>query len=113
MSIQARIVGLVLGAILAAMLGFRLGLTVKQGEWDAAVVADAKGRGDALAAAAEKVAQIRVAHQVINQKVIHETVEVPVYRECVHPAGVRQSIDAALAGPAGGGVVPGSDPSGG
>lgn len=94
---------LLLGGALAAALacgaagfgGYRLGSSVKQGEWDASIVASREAQDKALKAAAAEIAKIDVKQQTIVQKVQHEVQTKEIYRDCVVPAsGVGMLNDA-------------------
>lgn len=98
-------------ALISAAAGFYGGWTIKQGQWDAATVASQKASDDALKAAAEAIATRDVKHTTITQKVIRETVEKPVYRDCVHDAASLRDINAALSVSADPGELPASDAS--
>jgi len=96
-------------ALISGAAGFYGGWTIKQGQWDAATLASQKASDDALKAAAEAIATRDVKHTTITQKVIHETVEVPVYRECSHAPSVLNDINAALSQSADRSELPASD----
>ena len=96
-------------ALIACAAGFYGGWTIKQGQWDAATVASQKASDDALKAAAEAIAIRDVKHTTITQKVIRETVEKPVYRDCVHDAASLRDINAALSQSADRSELPASD----
>ena len=98
-------------ALISAAAGFWGGWTIKQGEWDAATVASQTERGETLKAAAEAIAAREVRHATITQRVIRETVEKPVYRDCVHDADSLRDINAALSQSADAGDVPASGAS--
>lgn len=98
-------------ALISAAAGFWGGWTIKQGEWDAATVASQTERGEDLKAAAEAIAAREVRHATITQRVIRETVEKPVYRDCVHDADSLRDINAALSQSADAGDVPASGAS--
>ena len=102
-----------ISAALAAGLaiGGYTGWTFNQARHDAATVASKKASADALKAAAEAIATRDVKHTTITQKVIYETVEVPVYRECSHAPSVFNDINAALSVSADPGELPASDAS--
>jgi len=55
----------------------------------------AEASAAAASAAAAAVAKLRPLHQTILSEVRHETTTVPVYRDCQHPAGQLQRINAA------------------
>lgn len=102
-----------ISAALAAGLaiGGYTGWTFNQARHDAATVASKKASADALKAAAEAIATRDVKHTTITQKVIRETVEKPVYRDCVHDASSMRNINAALSVSADPGELPASDAS--
>jgi len=90
------------GAVVLLLLACWIGGCVqgqdqKQGEWDAAKVAEADGQAKALEAAAKEIAKIEVTQQTIVQKVRRETIEKPVYRDCLVPSSgvglLNQAID--------------------
>ena len=83
--------------------------SIKQAEWDAAKVATQEATDKALTAVAQAIATRDVKHTTITQKVIRETVEVPVYRECSHAPSVFNDINAALSVSADLGELPASD----
>ena len=111
MSLPARILAALIVAGLLVALGFRIGIKAKQAEWDAAKVATQEATDKALTAAARAIATRDVKHTTITQKVIHETVEVPVYRECSHAPSVLNDINAALSQSADRSELPTSDAS--
>lgn len=98
MSTPAKVIAFLVCLILSLSVGYRHGLEVKQGEWDASKVAQAEAQDKALQAAAREIAKIDTSAQVIKERVIRETVDRPVYRECVHSDSVLHDINAALAG---------------
>lgn len=109
MSLPARILSALIVAGLLVALGFRLGIKVKQAEWDAAKVATQEATDKALTAVAQAIATRDVKHTTITQKVIRETVEKPVYRDCLHDADSLRDINAALSVSADPGELPASD----
>lgn len=109
MSLPARILAALVVAGLLVALGFRLGIKAKQAEWDAATVAAKEAADKALTAAAQAIASRDVKHTTITQKVIRETVEKPVYRDCVHDDASLRDINAALSVSADPGELPASD----
>ena len=109
MSLPARILAALIVAGLLVALGFRLGIKVKQAEWDAAKVATQEATDKALTAVAQAIATRDVKHTTITQKVIRETVEKPVYRDCLHDADSLRDINAALSVSADRGELPASD----
>ena len=96
-------------ALISAAAGFYGGLRIKQGEWDAATVAAQTEREAALTTIAESIQKIDVKQQTIRERVIRETVEKPVYRDCRHEPDSLRDINAALSVPAGASDVPASD----
>ena len=106
MSIYAQIAAVLIALIVAAGGGLRVGLKLKQGEWDAATVADAKGREESMQAAAMAIAAMIPAQAKTTERVTHEVKTNAVYRDCVVPAaGLRllnDSITGAATEPAGG-----------
>ena len=109
MSLPARILAALIVAGLLVALGFSLGIKVKQAEWDAAKVATQEATDKALTAVAQAIATRDVKHTTITQKVIRETVEKPVYRDCLHDADSLRDINAALSVSADLGELPASD----
>ena len=73
-----------------------IGKSLKQAEVDRLAIATREAQDKALDAAAKAIAQIDVKQQTIVQRVTHETVEKPVYRDCVNDAGVMRDINAAI-----------------
>ena len=111
MSLPARILAALVVAGLLVALGLGLGIRLKQAEWDAATVAAKDATNKAITAAAEAIATRDVKHTTITQKVIRETVEKPVYRDCVHDPDSMRDINAALSVSADPGELPASDAS--
>ena len=109
MSLPARILAAMIVAGLLVALGFRLGIKAKQAEWDAAIVAAQDTKDDKENESAKAIATRDVKHTTITQKVIYETVEVPVYRECSHAPSVFNDINSALGVSADLGELPASD----
>lgn len=105
MSLPARMAALLVALIAAVAVGFKVGMEWKQGQWDAAKVAESEAKDKALKAAAEAIAQIEVKHQTIVQKVRHEISKEPVFRDCTLPDSAVGLLNAAASGasaPAGG-----------
>lgn len=98
-------------ALISGAAGFYGGWAIKQGQWDAATVAAQNERVETLRAAAEAIATRDVKHTTITQKVIRETVEKPVYRDCLHDADSLRDINAALSVSADRSELPASDAS--
>lgn len=95
--------------VLSGLGGFFMGERLKQGEWDASIVTAQTERGEALKAAAQAIAAIDVKQQTIRERVIRETVEKPVYRDCRHDADGLRDINAALSESADPVELPASD----
>lgn len=105
MSLPAKLAAILLALVVAVAGGFKIGMDVKQGQWDAAKVAESEARSQALQAAAEAIARIEVKHQTIVQKVRHEVSKEPVFRDCLLPDNAVGLLNAAASGasePAGG-----------
>jgi hypothetical protein len=65
-------------------------------------------------AAASAINAIKVTNRTIQNEVIRDVVEKPVYRDCLHDADSLRRINAAITGkpePVGSGIVPGTDPA--
>lgn len=86
------------------------GKDLKQSEWDAARIAESKAHAEALQAAAREIAKLETSAQVIKERVIRETVDRPVYRDCAHSDSVLHDINAAITGQS---VDPGELPASG
>lgn len=104
------ILGIILALCLVAGAGGFVGNRLKQAEWDRSIIATRESQDKALDAAAKAIAQIDVKQQTIVQRVTHETVEKPVYRDCVNDPGVMRDINAAIQS-TGGGELPNSGTS--
>lgn len=96
---------------LSGLGGFVFGAKLKQGEWDASIATAQTERGAALQAAAQAIASREVKHATIRERVIRETVEKPVYRDCGHDADGLRDINAALNESADPSELPASDAS--
>lgn len=95
---------------LVAWSGFETGKTFKQGEWDAAVVAEKKGKEAALQAAADAIAKIEVKSETIVQPLRTEIRTNTVYADCRHtPSGLRYLND--LIESTGGSKLPAAKPA--
>ena len=90
------IIAILAGYIAAIAGGFTLGVDHEVASQRRADKHIAQAVDAANNTAATAIAKIKVTHQVINQKVIHETSNSVVYRECVNtPDGLRL-INSAL-----------------
>ena len=98
MSIYAKIVAFLVCLVISLGVGYRHGLEVKQGEWDASNVAESEAQDKALQAAAREIAKLDISSQIVKERVIRETVDRPVYRECVHSSRMLDNINAAIEG---------------
>lgn len=76
---------------------FWLGMDIKQGQWDASIVASREAQDKALDAAAKAIAQVSITQQTIIQKVQHEVQTKTVYRDCVVPDDGSRLLNAAIA----------------
>jgi hypothetical protein len=87
-------------AVVASLLawGYHLGETAKQGEWDAAVLAQKKGEDAALKAAAEAISKIEVKSETIIQPLRTEIRNNSVYRECKHSDDSLRNLNALITG---------------
>ena len=90
------ILAIILALCMSAGAGGFVCNRLKQAEWDRSIIATREAQDKALDAAAKAIAQIEVKQQTIVQRVTHETVEKPVYRDCVNDAGVMRDINAAI-----------------
>lgn len=90
------ILAIIMALCLVAGAGGFVGNRLKQAEWDRSIIATREAQDKALDAAAKAIAQIDVKQQTIVQRVTHETVEKPVYRDCINDAGVMRDINAAI-----------------
>ena len=89
-------IALLAGYIAAIAGGFKLGVDHELAGQSRENKHIAQAVDAANNTAATAIAKIKVTHQVINQKVIHETSNSVVYRECVNtPDGLRL-INSAL-----------------
>lgn len=109
MSLYAQIAAVLIALIVAAGGGVRVGLKLKQGEWDAANITDSKAREESMQTAAKAIAAMIPAQAKNTEKVTHEVKTNTVYADCVVPAaGLRllnDSITGASSEPTGGGGV--------
>ena len=105
----ALVLGLTAGTF---ALGYSQGSKSKQGEWDAQVVAEQKGKDAALKAAAEAIAKIEVKSERIIQPLRTEIRTNTVYRDCRHSDDSLRNLNSLITGaePAGNSRMPGTDP---
>lgn len=82
MSIYARLIAAIVAAVVLLGAGYRMGIKIKQGEWDAARVASAETMQAAQAGAAEAIAKLEVKNVTIRQAVQREVVTREVFRDC-------------------------------
>jgi len=93
-----------------ALAAFFHGMSVKQGEWDAAVVAEQQGQKRALDAAAAAIARIEVTSEQIIQPLRTEIRTNTVYRDCRHSDDSLRNLNALIVGrPAGESKLPRAD----
>ena len=106
MSLPARIVAVLLACLICAGVGCRLGLTIKQGEWDASVRGQLEAQTATAQVIAARLADMTSAQAKTTERVIHEVETNTVYRDCVLPDDGRRLLNAAISGasaePAGG-----------
>jgi len=106
MSIYARLIAAIVAAVVLLGAGYRMGVKIKQGEWDASTVADAKGREESMQTAAKAIAAMIPTQAKTTERVTHEVKTNTVYRDCVVPAaGLRllnDSITGSITEPASG-----------
>ena len=97
----------------SAVVGFRSGMAMKQGEWDAAVVAKKTGEDAALKAAAEAIAKIEVKSEKHTYPVLKEVRTNTVYVECKHSDDSLRHLNALITGtePPDYGLVPSTKPT--
>lgn len=93
--------------------GYRVGTHLKQGEWDAAVIARQAGEAAALRAAADAIAKIEVKSEQIIQPLKTEIRTNTVYRECSHSPDSLRNLNTLITGsePSGLGVLPIPNPT--
>lgn len=88
------------------------GKDIKQAECDRASLDQAKQRAEEQEQTAKELARLEAQAQIVRERVIRETVERPVYRECAHSQRVLDDINAAIKGQsASPGELPASGPS--
>jgi len=110
-SLPAQLAATAVACIIAAAGGVKLGLTLKQGEWDAAKVASSETMQAAQAGAAEAIAKLEVKNVTIRQAVQREVVTKEVFRDCRSgpiALGLLNSAAGASSPAAGASDVPGS-----
>lgn len=90
----------IVGAVVVASFigGCQHGKKSKQGEWDAAKVAESEAVKLADQAVAKHIKQIRIEHVEITKPIVKTVREVTRYRECVHDDRVFDGINKALTG---------------
>ena len=98
---------------LAGGVGFKTGSAFKQGQWDAAAVAQKQGEDAALKAAAEAIAKIEVKSETHIQPLRVEVRTNTVYRDCKHSPDSVRNLNALITGePVDYGLVPKAKPPG-
>lgn len=108
-SLPAQIAAAAVACIIAAAGGVKLGLTLKQGQWDAAKVASSETMQAAQAGAAAEIAKLEVKNVTIRQAIQREIVTKEVFRDCRSgPLAVSllNSAAGAASEPTGSGDVP-------
>jgi hypothetical protein len=95
MSPQARIVAILLACLACVGVGCRLGVRIKQGEWDASTVADQKARDETAQIIAQRLADMASTQAKTVERVTHEVKTNTVYASCTLPdSGIRLLNDA-------------------
>lgn len=94
----ARIVALLVAAIGLVGFGFKLGMELKQGQWDAAKVARKQGQDEALQAAAREAVKIEVQSEKIIQPIRTEIRTNTVYRDCAHSPDSLRNLNTLITG---------------
>lgn len=95
------------GALLSVLLalgggywmGRQDGRALEAGEQDRASAAVREAQAAMVQAAADSIAKIEVKNVYKTQQLEKQTVEVPVYRDCVHSPDAFRLLNDALAGP--------------
>lgn len=96
--IIAALLALIGTAALSGWLSFRAGSLIKQGEWDASIVASKAGEARALKAAAEAIAKIEVKSEQYIQPIRTEIRTNTVYADCKHSADSLRNLNALILG---------------
>lgn len=81
-SLPAQLAATAVALVIAGGAGIKLGLTLKQGQWDAARVSSAETMQAAQAGAAAEIAKLEVKNVTIRQAVQREIVTREVFRDC-------------------------------
>jgi len=105
-----------LGTI-AVVVGFgygcvQIGRELERGDVYAEVATQQNKAAMELREKAEQIARLESQSQIVRERVIRETVDRPVYRECAHSQRMLNDINAAITGQSAGPVeLPASGPS--
>lgn len=102
--IWANATTVILIAGFTAGVSYWAGSTIKQGQWDAAKVAEKAGKDDALKAAAAAIAKIQVKSEKHVQPIITEVRTNTVYRECQHSDDSLRHLNALIESTGDGGL---------
>lgn len=95
MTWQARAIASLIAALGLLGLGFKFGLDVKQGEWDADALASQKAQEVTAQIIAARLADMASTQAKTVERITHEVKTNTVYRDCVVPdSGVRLLNDA-------------------
>lgn len=86
--------------LLTGWFGFKTGMAVKQGQWDASRLAQQAGEDAALKAAAQAIAKIEVKSEKHIQPMRTEIRTNTVYRDCQHAAVSLRNLNALITGEA-------------
>ncbi|MFO0454350.1 MAG: hypothetical protein ACK52I_37830 [Pseudomonadota bacterium] len=106
--IAAAAVGIAIAGVTGYVYGRSDGVSIEQ----ARQLAAKASREEALSQVADVVSKMQVVNKTITQRVERETIEKPVYRDCVNTPDGMQLINEALTGrpgSAGGGELPRTD----
>jgi len=95
MSPAARIVAILLACLVCAGVGCRLGLKIKQGEWDASKLSANEAQDKTAQIIAARLADMASTQAKTVERVTHEVKTNTVYASCTLPdSGVRLLNDA-------------------
>ena len=86
--------------IVASALGvsFWAGWALKQGQWDASLVAQQKASQDTAQIIAHRLADMASQQAKVTERVTHEVKTNTIYRDCVLPADGLRLLNDAISG---------------
>lgn len=96
-----QLIGAALAIVLIFGAGYGLGRTDGQAVEVAKQMSAIRSREETLSQVAEAVSKMQVVNKTIHARVERETIEKPVYRECVHTDDGLRYVNEALTGNAG------------